>query len=81
MLCVERTDPDALVMVLGDFNKGHLSHKVSRYKQFIKCPTDGGRQFVRLGTHVSDSLSPSSPLLFSLYTNSCTSGHQSASTQ
>ncbi|KAK3528865.1 hypothetical protein QTP70_011742 [Hemibagrus guttatus] len=44
------------------------------------------RQFVRLGTHVSDlqHISTGSPqgcvlslLLFSLYTNGCTSGHQS----
>ncbi|KAK3548381.1 hypothetical protein QTP70_012138 [Hemibagrus guttatus] len=44
------------------------------------------QQFVRLGTHVSDlqhisTVSPQgcvlSPLLFSLYTNGCTSGHQS----
>ncbi|KAK3538483.1 hypothetical protein QTP86_004650 [Hemibagrus guttatus] len=44
------------------------------------------RQFVRLGTHVSDFQHIStgstqgcvlSPVLFSLYTNGCTSGHQS----
>ncbi|KAK3531512.1 hypothetical protein QTP70_023859 [Hemibagrus guttatus] len=39
---VERTNPDALVIVLGDFNKGNLSHKLPKYKQFIKCPTERG---------------------------------------
>ncbi|KAK3505641.1 hypothetical protein QTP70_021285, partial [Hemibagrus guttatus] len=33
---VERTNPDALVIVLGDFNKGNLSHELPKYKQFIK---------------------------------------------
>ena len=33
------TNPDSLVIVLGDFNKGNLSHKLPKYKQFIKCPT------------------------------------------
>ncbi|KAK3533173.1 hypothetical protein QTP70_012426 [Hemibagrus guttatus] len=39
---VERTNPDALVIVLGDFNKGNLSHELPKYKQFIKCPTREG---------------------------------------
>ena len=37
--CVERTNPDSLVIVLGDFNKGNLTHELPKYKQFIKCPT------------------------------------------
>ncbi|KAK3550119.1 hypothetical protein QTP86_021055, partial [Hemibagrus guttatus] len=39
---VERTNPDALVIVLGDFHKGNLSHELPKYKQFIKCPTREG---------------------------------------
>ena len=37
-----RTYPDFLVIVLGDFNKGNLSHELPKYKQFIKCPTREG---------------------------------------
>src|SRR4029434_208626 len=37
--CVERTNPDSLVIVLGDFNKGNLTRELPKYKQFIKCPT------------------------------------------
>ena len=33
ILCVEQTN------VLGDFNKGNLTHDLPKYKQFIKCPT------------------------------------------
>ncbi|KAF7650927.1 hypothetical protein LDENG_00118800 [Lucifuga dentata] len=39
ILCVERTNPDSLVIVLGDFNKGNLSHELPKYTQSIKCPT------------------------------------------
>ena len=39
ILSVERTNPDSLVIVLGDFNKGNLTHELPKYRQFIKCPT------------------------------------------
>ena len=39
VLNVERTNPDSLVIVLGDFNKGNLTHELPKYRQFIKCPT------------------------------------------
>ena len=32
-------NPDSVVIVLGDFNKGNLTHELPKYKQFIKCPT------------------------------------------
>ncbi len=39
ILCVEWTNPDSLVIVLCDFNKGNLSHELPKYRQLIKCPT------------------------------------------
>ncbi|CAG6022009.1 unnamed protein product, partial [Menidia menidia] len=39
ILRVERTYPDSLVIVLGDFNKGNLTHELPKYRQLIKCPT------------------------------------------
>ncbi|KAG7498097.1 hypothetical protein JOB18_048678 [Solea senegalensis] len=39
ILCVEQANPDSLVIVLGDFNKGNLTHKLPKYRQFIKSPT------------------------------------------
>lgn len=39
ILEVERTFPESLIIVLGDFNKGNLSQELPKYKQFIKCPT------------------------------------------
>ena len=38
-LCVERTNLDSLVIVLGYFNKGNLTHELPKYKPLIKCPT------------------------------------------
>ncbi|XP_061598249.1 NLR family CARD domain-containing protein 3-like [Cololabis saira] len=43
ILNVERTNPDSLVTVLGDFNKGNLSHELPKYRQLIKCPTREGK--------------------------------------
>ena len=37
ILYVERTNPDSLVFVLADFNKGNLTSELPKYKQFIKC--------------------------------------------
>ncbi|XP_076581854.1 uncharacterized protein LOC143317730 [Chaetodon auriga] len=39
ILRVEWTNPDSLVIVLGDFNKGNLTHELPKYRQFIKCLT------------------------------------------
>ncbi|KAG7502796.1 hypothetical protein JOB18_026747 [Solea senegalensis] len=39
ILCVERINPDSLVIVLVDFNKGNLTRELPKYRQFIKCPT------------------------------------------
>ena len=39
ILCV--SNPDYLVVVLGDFNKGNLTHDLPKYRQVIKCPTRG----------------------------------------
>jgi len=55
-------------------------------RRWITDFLSNGKQHVRLGKHVSDSRTLStaspqgcvlSPLLFSLYTNACTSSHQS----
>ena len=42
ILCVEHENPDSLVIVLGDFNKGNLTQELPKYRQFIKCPTREG---------------------------------------
>lgn len=39
VLKVERSFPDSLVIMLGDFNKGNLSQELPKYRQFVKCPT------------------------------------------
>ncbi|KAK3565993.1 hypothetical protein QTP86_024210 [Hemibagrus guttatus] len=50
---VERINPDALAIVLGDFNKGNLSHELPKYKQFIKCPTREGNVLDHCYTTIS----------------------------
>ncbi|KAK3569190.1 hypothetical protein QTP86_026472, partial [Hemibagrus guttatus] len=50
---VEWTNPDALVIVLGDFNKCNLSHELPKYKQFIKCPTREGNVLDHCYTTIS----------------------------
>lgn len=42
ILCVERGNPDSLVIVLGNFNKCNLTQELPKYKQFINCPTREG---------------------------------------
>lgn len=40
ILGLEQTNLDFLVIFLCDFNKGNLSHKLPKYKQFtVTCPT------------------------------------------
>ncbi|TWW53951.1 putative RNA-directed DNA polymerase from transposon BS [Takifugu flavidus] len=52
---VERTYPDALVIVLGDFNRSNLRYELPRYKQFIKCPTRAENTLDHCYTTVKDA--------------------------
>ena len=54
-LSVERANPDSLVIVLGDFNKGDLSHEVPEYRQFIKSTTREGNTLDHCYTMVSNA--------------------------
>ncbi|TWW53214.1 Sodium-dependent phosphate transport protein 2B [Takifugu flavidus] len=61
---VERTHPDALVIVLDDFNQSNLSYELPRYKQFIKCPTRAENTLDHCYTHHSEGrVSGPSPVL------------------
>ncbi len=44
---------DSLVIVLGDFNKGILSHELPKYRQLIKCLTREGEILDHCYTKVS----------------------------
>ncbi|XP_068129566.1 zinc finger protein 420-like [Hyperolius riggenbachi] len=37
--CWETAHPEALFIILGDFNKANLRHVLPRYRQHITCPT------------------------------------------
>lgn len=39
VMCVEQTQFDSIIIVLGDFNRGNVSQDLHKYKQLIKCPT------------------------------------------
>ena len=39
VLAVENTNPDSVVIVVGDFNHTCLSKALPRYKQHVDCPT------------------------------------------
>ncbi|KAK0140802.1 hypothetical protein N1851_022205 [Merluccius polli] len=55
ILCVEWSNPDYLVIVLGDFNKGNLTHDLPKYRQVIKCPTRGENILDHCYTTVRDA--------------------------
>lgn len=50
---MERTNPDSVVIVLGDFNKGNLSHELPKYRQFVNCPTREGNTLDHCYTTIS----------------------------
>ena len=35
----EKILPDSLLIILGDFNRANLKHKLQNYRQHINCPT------------------------------------------
>ena len=55
ILCVERTNPDYLVIVLVDYNKGNLTHDLPKYRQVIKCPNRGENILDHCYTTVRDA--------------------------
>ena len=52
---MEQTNPDYLVIVLGDFNKGNLTHDLPKYREVIKCPTRGENILDHCYTTVRDA--------------------------
>ena len=46
---------DYLVIVLGDFNKGNLTHDLPKYRKVIKCPTRGENILDHCYTTVRDA--------------------------
>ena len=52
---LQRTSPDALVIVNGDFNNCTLTSTLPAFKQFVKCPTRGERILDLFYTNISKS--------------------------
>ena len=36
---LEQKHPDSLLIIMGDFNKARLNHKLPKFKQHVNCPT------------------------------------------
>lgn len=36
---LERKFPDSFTILLGDFKRANLNHKIPKYRHYINCPT------------------------------------------
>ncbi|XDV45489.1 hypothetical protein PO909_013579, partial [Leuciscus waleckii] len=79
----EKQHPDSFVIIVGDFNSAKLNKELPKYRQHIKIPTRDENTLDHCYTVLKDAYTGApqgcvlSPLLFSLYTNDCTSKHTS----
>uniref|UniRef100_A0A7N8WMP4 Reverse transcriptase domain-containing protein n=1 Tax=Mastacembelus armatus TaxID=205130 RepID=A0A7N8WMP4_9TELE len=51
----EQQHPDSVFIILGDFNKAHLSHELPKFRQHIKCPTREGNTLDHCYTTIKDA--------------------------
>lgn len=52
---LQRSSPDALFLITGDFNHCSLSASLPSFKQMIKCPTRGNKTIDLFYTNIKDS--------------------------
>ena len=64
---VENSNPDSLVLILGDFNHTTLSKDLPKYKRHVKCATREGKTLDLCYSAISDAYQavPRAPLGFS----------------
>ncbi|XDV31630.1 hypothetical protein PO909_002597 [Leuciscus waleckii] len=76
---IENSYPDATVLILGDFNHVKLKRSLPRFKQQIRVPTRYDKVLDQCYCTIANAFHAApqgcvlSPLLYSLYTNDCTS--------